>query len=125
MAHFIARIERTDHAFQRQLSRAKVRAIENFYENAGSQPPIPGTILLFTPERLRFDPVGRFESVGDLEEPREKLVVFDARGEDFAAEMFVVINSTPTRINKSHLVDLYERVSWASPTGSWRRGWPT
>jgi hypothetical protein len=29
--------------------------------------------------------------------------------------MFVIINSTPTRINKSHLVDLYERVSWASP----------
>jgi hypothetical protein len=28
--------------------------------------------------------------------------------------MFVIINSTPTRINKSHLVDLYERVSWAS-----------
>ena len=27
--------------------------------------------------------------------------------------MFVIINSTPTRINKSHLVDLYERVSWA------------
>jgi hypothetical protein len=26
--------------------------------------------------------------------------------------MFVVINSTQTRINKSHLVDLYERVSW-------------
>src|SRR5205085_2447981 len=34
---------------------------------------------------------------------------------DFAAEMFVIINSTPTRINKSHLVDLYERVSWAEP----------
>ena len=29
--------------------------------------------------------------------------------------MFVIINSTPTRINKSHLVDLYERVSWAAP----------
>src|SRR5256885_17003528 len=29
--------------------------------------------------------------------------------------MFVIINSTPTRINKSHLVDLYERVSWAEP----------
>jgi hypothetical protein len=29
--------------------------------------------------------------------------------------MFVIINSTPTRINKSHLVDLYERVSWADP----------
>ncbi|MBL9199470.1 MAG: hypothetical protein JNL39_03140 [Opitutaceae bacterium] len=29
--------------------------------------------------------------------------------------MFVIINSTPTRINKSHLVDLYERVSLAEP----------
>ena len=42
-------------------------------------------------------------------------VIFDGRSEDFAAEMFVIINSTPTRINKSHLVDLYERVSWAEP----------
>src|SRR3989442_123249 len=40
---------------------------------------------------------------------------FDGRSEDFATEMFVIINSTPTRINKSHLVDLYERVSWAAP----------
>jgi hypothetical protein len=29
--------------------------------------------------------------------------------------MFVIINSTTTRINKSHLIDLYEKVSWASP----------
>jgi len=42
-------------------------------------------------------------------------MVFDGRAEDFAAEMFVIINSTPTRINKSHLIDLYERVSWAAP----------
>src|SRR5438132_6670420 len=42
-------------------------------------------------------------------------VIFDGRSEDFATEMFVIINSTPTRINKSHLVDLYERVSWAAP----------
>jgi hypothetical protein len=42
-------------------------------------------------------------------------VIYDGRSEDFAAEMFVIINSTPTRINKSHLVDLYERVSWAEP----------
>jgi DGQHR domain-containing protein len=42
-------------------------------------------------------------------------VVFDGKSEDFATEMFVIINSTPTRINKSHLVDLYERVSWAAP----------
>jgi DGQHR domain-containing protein len=145
VATFIARIERSDRAFQRQLSRAKVAQIRNFYETAVSQPPIPGTILLFTSQRLRFEPVGRFENVGDLEEPREKYlvidgqhrlaallflhrhrpeeartihvpcIVFDGKSEDFATEMFVIINSTPTRINKSHLVDLYERVSWASP----------
>lgn len=145
IAQFIARIERSDKAFQRQLSRAKVRAITNFYETAVSQPPIPGTVLLFTPERLRFEPVGSFEHAGHLEEPREPYliidgqhrlaalhfyhrdrpdeartirvpcVIFDGRSEDFATEMFVIINSTPTRINKSHLVDLYERVSWAAP----------
>jgi DGQHR domain-containing protein len=42
-------------------------------------------------------------------------VIFDGKSEDFATEMFVIINSTPTRINKSHLVDLYERVSWSAP----------
>jgi hypothetical protein len=66
IAGFIARIERSDKAFQRQLSRAKVRAITNFYETAVSQPPIPGAILLFTSERLDFEPVGRFENVGNL-----------------------------------------------------------
>jgi DGQHR domain-containing protein len=145
VARFIARIERTDRAFQRQLSKPKVRAIENFYENAGTQPPIPGTVLLFTPERLRFDPAGGSDQVGNLSGLPDKFliidgqhrlaalhffrqrspdeartinvpcVIFDGRTEDFAAEMFVIINSTPTRINKSHLVDLYERVSWAAP----------
>ncbi|WP_447972779.1 DGQHR domain-containing protein [Nitrospira sp. Kam-Ns4a] len=145
IGQFIARIERSDKAFQRQLSRAKVKAITNFYETAVSQPPIPGTVLLFTPERLRFERLGSFEHVGNLEEPggkyliidgqhrlaalhfyhkdrpqeartiRVPCVIFDGRSEDFATEMFVIINSTPTRINKSHLVDLYERVSWAEP----------
>ncbi|HSJ14385.1 MAG TPA: DGQHR domain-containing protein [Longimicrobiales bacterium] len=144
VARFIARIERSDRAFQRTLSKAKVRAIKNFYENAGSQPPIPGTVLLFTPERLRFRALGQVESVGDLALPDEKFliidgqhrlaalhfylqerpeeartisvpcVVFDGQSDDFAAEMFVIINSTPTRINRSHLVDLYERVHWAA-----------
>ena len=41
IAQFIARIERSDKAFQRQLSRAKVKAITNFYETAVSQPPSP------------------------------------------------------------------------------------
>jgi DGQHR domain-containing protein len=145
VGQFIARIEATDQAFQRQLSKAKVAAIKNFYETAVSQPPIPGTVLLFTAEKLRFEPVGRFDNVGNLEEPEGKYliidgqhrlaalqfyrnerpddarsmhvpcIIFDGKSEDFATEMFVIINSTPTRINKSHLVDLYERVSWAAP----------
>ena len=123
VAQFIGRIERSDRAFQRT---------------------IPGTVLLFTPQTLRFDATGP-EGVGRLQTPDEKFliidgqhrlaallfyerthpddakninvpcVIFDGRSEDFATEMFVIINSTPTRINKSHLVDLYERVSWAEP----------
>jgi len=102
-------------------------------------------VLLFTPEKLRFQPLSGSESVDSspslsrsfliidgqhrlaalrfyLEERPDDAktinvpcVIFDGRSEDFATEMFVIINSTPTRINKSHLVDLYERVSWAEP----------
>jgi DGQHR domain-containing protein len=145
VAQFISRIERSDKAFQRELSRSKVRAIRNFYETAISQPPIPGTVLLFTPQKLHFEAWTDGSGVGRLREPEEKYliidgqhrlaalqfyerthpdeaksinvpcVIFDGRSEDFATEMFVIINSTPTRINKSHLVDLYERVSWAEP----------
>ncbi len=145
VAQFIAKIERGDKAFQRELSRAKVRAIRNFYETAISQPPIPGTVLLFTPQKLEFEAWTDGSGVGRLQEPAEKYliidgqhrlaalqfyershpgesgsiqvpcVIFDGRSEDFATEMFVIINSTTTRINKSHLVDLYERVSWAEP----------
>ena len=146
VAKFIARVEKNDAAFQRQLSRAKVRAIKNFYENAGTQPPIPGTVLLFTPETLAFRRMeGGQDAVGYLSLPQQDFliidgqhrlaalhfyledrpeeastisvpcVVFDGRTEDFATEMFVIINSTPTRINKSHLVDLYDRVSFAAP----------
>jgi DGQHR domain-containing protein len=145
VAQFIARIERNEKAFQRAVSRAKVRSIRNFYETAISQPPIPGTVLLFTPQKLHFDAWTDGSRVGRLQVPEEKFliidgqhrlaalhfyeqthpeearnifvpcVIFDGRSEDFATEMFVIINSTPTRINKSHLVDLYERVSWAEP----------
>jgi DGQHR domain-containing protein len=145
VAQFISRVERNDKAFQRELSRAKVRAIRNFYETAVTQPPIPGTVLLFTPQRLRFDAHDDGSGVGRLQEPEENFliidgqhrlaallfyegthpddarnisvpcVIFDGRSDDFATEMFVIINSTPTRINKSHLIDLYERVSWAEP----------
>ena len=143
IAQFISRVERTDHAFQRALSRAKVRQLINFYETAVTQPAIPGTVLLYTSEKLNFRSDG--DGGGHLSEPGSKFliidgqhrlaalhfymqerpqdaatitvpcVIFDGRSEDFAAEMFVIINSTPTRINKSHLIDLYERVSWAAP----------
>ena len=145
VAQFIAKIERNERAFQRQLSRSKVKQIRNFYETAITQPPIPGTVLLFSPQKLRFEPLSEGSTVGKLQTPDEKFliidgqhrlaalnfyershpeeaksihvpcVIFDGRSEDFATEMFVIINSTPTRINKSHLIDLYERVSWAEP----------
>jgi hypothetical protein len=41
-------------------------------------------------------------------------VIFDGKTSEFATEMFVVINSTHTKINKSHLVDLYERIEWGT-----------
>ena len=34
VAQFISKVERTDNAFQRGLSRAKVRQLINFYETA-------------------------------------------------------------------------------------------
>ncbi|MGH9466824.1 MAG: DGQHR domain-containing protein [Terriglobales bacterium] len=146
VARFIAGVEKKDESFQRELKRTKVKQIINFYETAENQPPIPGTILLFTKEQLRYRPLGENSgSAGELSEPHDKFliidgqhrlaalhfycarhkqeaaalrvpcVVFDGRSEDFAIEMFVTINSTATRINKSHMVDLYERVSWTTP----------
>jgi DGQHR domain-containing protein len=145
VARFIAGIERSEKAFQRVLNRRKIRQIVNFYETAVAQPLIPGTILLFTDEVLRFRRADSAENVGHLSEPRERFLVidgqhrlaalhffrqkhpeqieqvevpcilFDGKSADFATEMFVIINSTHTRINKSHLVDLYERVSWETP----------
>lgn len=138
---FIGSVERSEKAFQRSLSRRKVREIVNFYESAETQPAIPGTILLFSEQELRFRPLGSFQTVGDLEEPKSSFliidgqhrlaglhfygernralldqievpcVIFDGKTGDFAAEMFVTINSTQTRINRSHLVDLLDRIS--------------
>lgn len=142
---FIASVEKKEGAFQRMLNRRKIHEIVNFYENAAVQPLIPGTILLFTEEELHFKKMGQFASVGDVTEPKSKYIIidgqhrlaglhffaqlhpqevdsidvpcmiFDGKSADFAAEMFVIINSTHTRINKSHLVDLLDRVTSASP----------
>ena len=54
VGQFISKVERTDKAFQRAMSKSKVAAIKNFYETAVSQPPIPGTVLLFTTIRYPF-----------------------------------------------------------------------
>jgi DGQHR domain-containing protein len=145
VAHFIAGIERSEKGFQRVLNRQKIKQIVNFFETVVSQPMVPGTILLFTDETLRFQRVGESETLGHLSEPKGTYliidgqhrlaglhffrdrhldqigqvevpcIVFDGRSAEFATEMFVIINSTHTRINRSHLVDLYEKVSWESP----------
>ena len=145
VAKFIAGIERSEKGFQRVLNQQKIKQIVNFYETVVTQPMVPGTVLLFTDETLRFQKMGDSESVGFLSEPKGKYliidgqhriaglhffkerhpdqagqievpcVLFDGRSADFATEMFVIINSTHTRINRSHLVDLYEKVSWESP----------
>jgi DGQHR domain-containing protein len=145
VARFIAGIEKSEKAFQRVLNRRKVRQIVNFYETAVTQPLVPGTILLFTDEELRFRRADSSEMIGHLSDPQRNFLIidgqhrlaalhffrqkhpdqieqievpcilFDGKSADFATEMFVIINSTHTRINKSHLVDLYEKVSWETP----------
>jgi DGQHR domain-containing protein len=145
VARFISGIEHSEKSFQRVLNRRKIRQIVNFYETAVSQPLIPGTILLFSDETLGFRRQDGADAIGFLSEPKGKFliidgqhrlaalhffaekhpdvakevdvpcVMFDGKSADFATEMFVIINSTHTRINKSHLVDLYERVSWETP----------
>ena len=141
IAKFIGSVERSEKAFQRLLSRRKVREIVNFYESAETQPVIPGSILLFSEDILQFRPLGQYQSIGDLQDPKSGFliidgqhrlaglqffgarnptlldqievpcVIFDGKTGDFAAEMFVIINSTQTRINRSHLVDLLDRIS--------------
>jgi DGQHR domain-containing protein len=140
---FVQAIEGHSKAFQRELNRRKVRQIRDFFRNEARQPIVPGAILLFSPEDLPFSPLGKYERVGDLGEPKDKFllidgqhrvaglhfylqeadadrrievpcVIFDGKTSDFATEMFVIINSTHTRINKSHLVDLYEKIEWGT-----------
>ncbi len=140
---FIRTIERGSEAFQRSLSRRKVRQIRDFYRNEADQPVIPGAVLLFSPETLSFRSMSGQERVGYLGEPQVPFliidgqhrlaglhfylqepdanrqvevpcVIFDGKTAEFATEMFVVINSTHTRINKSHLIDLYERIEWGT-----------
>jgi hypothetical protein len=122
IAKFIGSVERSEKAFQRMLSRRKVRDIVNFYESAETQPALPGSVLLFSEDVLDFKPIGQFASVGNLEDPKSGFliidgqhrlaglhfygaknpslldqievpcVIFDGKTAEFAAEMFVIIN---------------------------------
>ncbi|MGE3173663.1 MAG: DGQHR domain-containing protein [Planctomycetota bacterium] len=140
---YVQAIEKNSKSFQRDLNRRKIRQIKDFYRNETRQPVIPGAVLLFTSEKLEFQPMRGMERAGNLLEPRKDfliidgqhrlaglhfylqekdadkrvevpVVIFDGKTSDFATEMFVVINSTHTRINKSHLIDLYERIEWGT-----------
>ena len=144
ISEFISKIEKSDSAFQRKLVKRKVREIKEYYESVDDQPLIPSPVLLFTHEHLKFDThIG--ETIGDLEEPSEgyiiidgqhrlaglkfyieeheeqgdnimvPTIIFDGKQEDYACEMFVIINSTHTRISKSHLIDLYKRHTRLKP----------
>src|SRR4026207_1215400 len=107
IAQFISRIERTDQAFQRSLSRAKVRQLKNFYETAISRPPIPGPVLLFTSERLNFRSDGD-GGAGSLSEPSSKYLIID--GQHRLAALRFYLNERPDdhRSNNAHCTILYD-----------------
>jgi DGQHR domain-containing protein len=140
---FVRAIEKSSGAFQRDLNRRKLRQIGDFFRNETEQPVVPGAVLLYSAEALPFKPRAGSERLGDLGEPRAPFliidgqhrlaglhfylaesdadrrvevpcVIFDGKTAEFATEMFVVINSTHTRINQSHLIDLYERIEWGT-----------
>lgn len=147
---FIAKIEKSDQAFQRPIKKRKIRDLVTFYESVSEQPAIPGTVLLVTTENLRFTPEKAGSIHGTLTTPSDRFdivdgqhrlaalhffgrrqeaqgkagaldglmvpaLLFDGKSSDHAAEMFVTINATQTRINRSHLVDLLEKVQLAKP----------
>lgn len=142
---FFHKVQSGSQFFQRRPYARKVRQIAEFYSSPMGQPLIPGAILLYTSESLAFDASGSSQLIGNLHDPREPFlvidgqhrlaglevlgrrqpqtlekidipcVIFDKSQADFAVEMFVIINSTPTRLNRSHLVDLYERLQRATP----------
>ncbi|MGH7819774.1 MAG: DGQHR domain-containing protein, partial [Candidatus Binatia bacterium] len=141
---FFQKVQSGSHFFQRRPYARKVRQIADFFGDPKGQPLIPGAILLYTPEKLSFDAAAGSELMGNLHDPREPFliidgqhrlagldiigrrqpaalekidvpcVIFDKSQADFAVEMFVIINSTPTRLNRSHLIDLYERLQRAT-----------
>ena len=102
-------------------------------------------MLLFTPQRLRFQALEGNDTVGHLQVPEEKFLIIDGqhrlaaeeflrrthpddaksisslrylrwRSDDFATEMFVIINSTPTAHQQKPFGGfVMNESSWAEP----------
>src|SRR5258707_238252 len=79
IADFIAKIEKTEKAFQRNISRSKVHSIRKFYQASLSQPPIPGAVMLFTTQKLQFNALNGDPTVGRLQVPEEKFLIIDGQ----------------------------------------------
>ena len=71
---YVQAIEKNSGSFQRDLNQRKVRQIKDFYRNETRQPVIPGAVLLFTPEKLEFQPLRGMERAGNLVEPRQEFL---------------------------------------------------
>jgi DGQHR domain-containing protein len=112
VARFIAGVEKSERSFQRLLNRRKIRQIVNFYETAVSQPLIPGTILLFTDETLRFRRSDSSESVGFLSEPNGKYLIID--GQHRLAALHFFRQKHPDR--KIYLQTVTQRTAHTLPT---------
>ena len=77
---FIARIERTDKAFQRDALARQGRASSRTSTRPRSrQPPIPGTVLLFTAERLRFTPDATATTSATCRSRQAKFLIIDGQ----------------------------------------------
>ena len=79
VARFIGKIERTDAAFQRELSRIEVRQSRSTTRPRSASRPSPAPCSFSPPTRLRFEPVKPFTNVGDPEEPRSKDLIIDGQ----------------------------------------------
>src|SRR2546423_10471391 len=73
-----ARNRRAAEFCQHPVARVAERLLNEFERPPRSQPPIPGTVLLFTSERLTFRPSGD-GGVGTINEPGAKFLIIDGQ----------------------------------------------
>ena len=98
---FIAKVERSEKAFQRGMAKSKVAQIRNFYETCGAQPMIPGTVLLFTPERLRFNAASPDSPSGSLNAPSQPFLIID--GQHRLAALSFHLKKHPEEASQVHV----------------------